>query len=352
MHDKWTIPLLMVVLTCAGMSNAQIVMIKRYNGKQIECVHSGLSSDLKDCGVKAWWYTYVFIGRIMSIAPADGGEKTLEIDPVEIFHGDPHGPLTVLTSQVDCLPPLSVGARWLFYLRKKKGKPIVMDYYGNDSLPVAEAKGHIKTLRRLQVIGNRGIVRGAVRRGEFGDGSAVADATVIARGGADDDRYAASTNKDGRYEFPPLRVGSYTISAESVGGFRPDSAKLNVSRGACWDLTLDRMPHGRISGFVRYSDGTPVKGAEVMLLDLGNSTYETTDLDKTGGFQFDDEEAGKYVVAVRLPGGPVWKYESSSGPPPKASLYFPDTPFRSEAETIDLRRDEKVGNIDFTIPAR
>ncbi len=352
MRRRHIIALCLAGFLCAGISRAQLIGVKQYNGKTITCMHSGLSSDLKDCGVKAWWYTYVFIGRIMSIAPAPGGEKTLEIDPVEIFHGDLQGPLTVTTSQVGCLPPLSVGARWLFYLRKEKGKPIVMDYYGNDSLPVAEAQERIKTLRRLQVIGNRGIVRGMVRRGDYISGSPVADATVVARGGPGDERYFASTNKDGNYEFPPLPAGSYKVGLEPIGGFEPASTDLDVSRSSCWDLALERYPHGRVSGYVRYSDGRPVKGARVILVGPGSSGYIVTGVDTTGLFQFDHVKAGKYVVGVRLPGGSARKSTNSNSFLPPASLYYPDTQHRSDAEVINMRTDDKVGNINFTISAR
>jgi hypothetical protein len=77
----------------------------------------------------------------------------VQITPEEVFHGDPPTPLTVLTSQGLCLPKLAVGDRWLFSLPKEAGKPIVLDYYGNDSRPVVNAQKQIKTLRRLKTIG-------------------------------------------------------------------------------------------------------------------------------------------------------------------------------------------------------
>src|SRR5580704_221618 len=111
-------------------------------------------SDLKDCDVRSDWYAYVFVGSISAISRAPKDEESLQITPEEIFHGDPPTPLAVLTSQGKCLPSLGVGDHWLFFLRKENGKPIVLDYYGNDSLPIASAKKQIETLRRLKTIGD------------------------------------------------------------------------------------------------------------------------------------------------------------------------------------------------------
>jgi hypothetical protein len=58
------------------------------------------------------------------------------------------------------------GDRWLFYLRNQSDKPIVLVYFANNSLPVADAGEQIKTLRRLETIGDRGIGSGHVLRGK------------------------------------------------------------------------------------------------------------------------------------------------------------------------------------------
>ena len=104
--------------------------------------------------------------------------------------------------------------------------------------------------------------------------------------------------------------------------------------------------------YVRYSDGTPVKGARVILVGPGGSGYIVTGFDTTGLFQFDHVKAGKYVVCVRLPGGSARKSTNSNPFLPPASLYYPDTQHRSDAEVINVRTNDKVGNINFTISAR
>jgi hypothetical protein len=80
------------------------------------------------------------VGSISSVAALTNDEKTVQIHPEEIFHGSPPPSVTALTSQGACLPKLTLGSRWLFYLREVNGKPIVLDYFGNDSLPSPKQK--------------------------------------------------------------------------------------------------------------------------------------------------------------------------------------------------------------------
>jgi hypothetical protein len=203
-----SVQLTLVILTAFfgfAPAVAQIDEFRKVDGKTIECLHSGLTSDLKDCDVRSDWYAYVFVGSISAITRAPKDEESLQITPEEIFHGDPPTPLAVLTSQGKCLPSLAVGDHWLFFLRKENGKPIVLDYYGNDSLPIASAEKQIETLRRLKTIGDFGILRGNVVRGpSFGDRKPVPGANVVASRSSDHAQFLTRTDADGNYEFQPL----------------------------------------------------------------------------------------------------------------------------------------------------
>src|SRR5580700_3311440 len=123
---KRALAILIVVLSCFCAASAQIIFIKKDGNKTVTCMHSGLFSSLSDCGVRSDWYSYVFIGSISRITPAEKDEQQLQIVPEEVFSGTPATPVTVLTSQCECLPKLKVGDRWLFYLRSEKDKPIVL----------------------------------------------------------------------------------------------------------------------------------------------------------------------------------------------------------------------------------
>jgi hypothetical protein len=64
---------LTVLLCCLSAAAAQIMEV-RDGG--IKCMHSGLSSNLKDCGVPAW-YAYAFIGSISAITHIENGESEI-----------------------------------------------------------------------------------------------------------------------------------------------------------------------------------------------------------------------------------------------------------------------------------
>ena len=99
-----------MALTCLGSAAAQIMEV-RADGTA--CMHSGLSSNLKNCDVPEW-YAYAFIGSISAVTPIDHGESEIEVTPEEVFRGEPGRLLTVRTSQGACLPKLVAGDRWLF----------------------------------------------------------------------------------------------------------------------------------------------------------------------------------------------------------------------------------------------
>jgi len=153
-----TFAVLTVLRRCLGTAAAQFV---EFRADGLKCMHSGLSSGLKNCDVPNW-YAYAFVGSISAVTPVENGESEIRVTPAEVFHGAPGTSLTVRTSQGGCLPKLVVGDRWLFFLRD--AKPLVLDYYGNDSRPVADVQEKIETLRRLQNIGDLGVLRGHVQQ--------------------------------------------------------------------------------------------------------------------------------------------------------------------------------------------
>jgi hypothetical protein len=341
-----------MVFSGLGIAGAQIIGTFEKNGKTVTCMHSGLTSDLKDCGVRSDWYIYVFVGSISSIIPGKHDEKRIQITPEEVFHGEPASLLTVVTSQAWCLPELAVGDRWLFFLRKENDKPIVLDYYGNDSLPVAHAQEQIETLRRLKTIGDFAILRGNILRGGYSERKAVPNARVVARRASDNMQFVATADSDGRYEFPPVPTGEYKLTADPVGLFQPDEGGANLSRGSCWSVTLSRYPHAELGGHVRRSDGSPLPQADILIMREDESWFTTEKADERGHFHIDMLQPGKYVIGINLPGAPPWKVGGGGGAGldiPPASLYYPSVQSRSAALAITLAEDEKRDDIDFVI---
>jgi Carboxypeptidase regulatory-like domain len=352
---RWVVAVVSIGLCCCSVTAGQIMGSKQVDGKTIQCMHTGLSSDLKDCGTQSDWYPYVFVGTISAVTATKDGEIELHIIPDEVFKGEPNNPLIVLTSQGACFPEIRAGDHWLFYLRG--GNPIVLDYYGNISRPVADALQQLETLRRLGTIGENGILRGRVRQGPFGQGDVIPKVHVIAHRATDDAQFIATTDTNGRYEFQPLPPGKYKLSMDPINSFQADDANIEVKSRQCWDLTLSKAPRGHLGGHVQHSDGSPVPQVPVLITDEKGSWFETEMSDARGYFHRETLSSGKYVIGINLPGEPTWKPSGCAGTPgacsvPKASLYYPGMRNRADALVINLATDEKRDDIDFTIPAQ
>ena len=124
-----------------------------------------------------------------------------------------------------------MGDRWLFFLRDTK--PLVLDYYGNDSRPVADVRERIETLRRLQNTGDLGVLRGHVQRGPYNpliQNDVVPNAHVVARRTSDNTQFVTLADADGRYEFPPVPPGKYKLTVEGMALLHGDGGELTVSR--------------------------------------------------------------------------------------------------------------------------
>jgi hypothetical protein len=339
-----TFAVLTVLLCCLGTAAAQLV---EFRADGLKCMHSGLSSGLKNCDVPNW-YAYAFVGTISAVTPVENGESEIRVTPEEVFHGNPGTSLTVRTSQGACLPKLVVGDRWLFFLRD--AKPLVLDYYGNDSRPVADVQEKIETLRRLQNIGDLGVLRGHVQRGSyipFIQYDAVPSAHVIARRTSDNAQFVTLADAEGRYEFPPVPPGKYKLTVEGMPLLDGDGGELTVSRGACWDITIElpKATDGSISGHVGSPDGKPfIVHPWVQIVSADSDQYKLAYVDANGNFEARGLEPGRYLVGLGIrPGSGYF----SDVPSP---IYYPGVRNKEQAAIIDLRPAEKRTQIDFQLP--
>jgi hypothetical protein len=227
--------LLLGSLAFVGEAAGQIITIKRLGDRSIVCKHSGIWLNPADCGFRSDRYTDVFVGKVSAVNPVGHDEQQIQIIPQEVFAGKPGKRMTVVTSQGLCLPKLLPGEQWLFFLRREESKPVVLNYYWNDSLPLSEADEQVAILRHLKSLKHSGILRGHVSTAT--DGKPIPNASVFARR-SKGRQFATTTDVDGRYEFEPLRPGKYSVSTEPIRAYQSGIVEFEIDSKSCWNLEL------------------------------------------------------------------------------------------------------------------
>ena len=245
---------------------AQITELRNYHGKKIYCTLSGLRGFSSECGIIND-YEYIFIGSVLSVAQISDEEKRLQLQPLEIFLGNPLDQLTVTTNQGDCLQEIEPGDEWLVYLfRDSKTNGLVLEY-GSPSAPVAESTETVALLRRLSQMTNSGVIIGDVQDKLLQDDHHglrwteflnVPNHQVVAKRLSDGTEYSALTNSAGHYEFQELPSGSYHLSANANPGLWAEEGDTDVSKGSCTEIQFQLIPNGKISGHVTQADGKPL----------------------------------------------------------------------------------------------
>lgn len=109
---------------------------------------------------------------------------------------------------------------------------------------------------------------GAVVRGlVLSQGKPVADAAIIKENGYST---IAESNAQGRFELKGLEAGSFALRASHrTSGRRSPYVAVELSQDGQADITLDLSDTGSISGVVLGSDGRPLIGATVEVVEPG-----------------------------------------------------------------------------------
>jgi hypothetical protein len=301
------------------------------------------------CGTSGG-YDYVFLGSILSATEISKSEKSLKLIPEEVFFGDVPAELTVTTSQGACLPEIKAGDRWLFYLQKEGRSNRFLMAYGSPSSPVAEAQKGIVTLRRLAHMPDSAIIEGYIQvpndRDKVRVYSPVPNHKVIAKHVADGVEYIAVTDSNGDYQFEPLPVGSYLLTANTAEGFWAEEGTANVRGRGCSQVGFELLPDHMISGWVTIPSGKPAKHVWVAVTPASSeeSEYKSAIVDEHGYFEVKGLQSGRYFVGVGIDaaeGTREWQ----------SRIYYPGVRNRDLAVAVELGQAEQRTEINFRLPA-
>jgi hypothetical protein len=336
-----TIPVLGLVLF--GLARPLSSQVK---GKTSSCDRSGVLRRLNEsCGLDAG-DNYIFTGTVLSISDISDIQKRLQVAPHEMFRGVPAAELTMVTEQDDCLPEFRAGEEWLFYLRRDEKAHSLVLAYGSLSVPIIEAQQEISTLRHTSTMADSGLIIGYVShymRVES-DESPVANQKVTAIRESDGAEYSAISDSDGNYEFEPLPIGSYTLSANTQPGLWAPDWGATIRPRSCHAYHFELRTDGRISGHVRAADGKPVAEHPWVNVVSEDGRYsDSAYVDDEGRFEARGLEPARYVVGVGInaqPNTAEWR----------ARVYYPGVRSKDEAIVVELGTAERRANVDFRVP--
>lgn len=165
---------------------------------------------------------------------------------------------------------------------------------------------------------------------------------------------ALLTSAGGDFHFRNLEPGHYTLQIRKTGFFAITGADAEARAGlppAPIRLTLN--PQSTVSGLVRDSDGEPIEGALVSLLQQSTLRQRTT-WNMVAQVQTDDR--GMFRIVTALAGGMLVSAGPNSTliPAGKTGVayvetYFPSSPTTAEAQAVTLQPGAQIADITITL---
>ena len=137
-------------------------------------------------------------------------------------------------------------------------------------------------------------------------GNPVTGATVVIDGerrakDAPDAEFKTSTTtgQDGTYKFASVPAGEFSVSVvpTNARSGEPKEVTVRPNRPSTADIQLTRAP-GNLEGVVTNDAGESVKDAKVILKDADGNEVASAQTDANGKYQFNEQKAGSYTVAV------------------------------------------------------
>jgi hypothetical protein len=319
-------------------ASSQVIEMVSHDGKTYACQRNSQMGQENFCGTQN--FDEIVVGAIVSVDPVSDREIKFSLKPEQVFKGEKAQKIEVSTEQGVCFPDLRPGDHWLLYLVRDKETDALTLAYGSGSGPVMQLKTVVDRLRRLSKFRDSGMILGEVDKS---DGTPQIHHPVVARRLPTGARYIVVTNKEGKFEFPPLPAGNYNLNANTIPGMKATwSGEISVEPRQCASYFFDVQVDGRISGSVQNSDGEPVESVEVEALPQG-------DADNVGGSAVTDEkghyvinglDAGRYIVGIGIG-------DESTG---NGGIYAPGVKDRKKALSVNLGQAEKRAGVNIREP--
>lgn len=338
---------LTVVIVAFSSVSAQITWEQDYRGKKISCGVSGLSGFGDACGFQN--FDVAFIGRIISIEELPGDEFQLLVNPTEIFKGDLPAAVSLTTRSGACMSEFEIGQEWLFSARRDETSRKFLLWFGSPSGPLAENKKNVDRFRLLSGLKNFGLIVGEVSdRSRWQSEGPRAGQRVVVRSIPAGTEYVELTDTDGRFEFPPLPVGKYTIDPNTVQGlWSGDGGDTTVEAHQCRDYHIDMHMDGSIAGSVILPNGNTSRtwSVDAVPVDEAHTSAASAFTDSTGHFVLRGLSPGRYMIGIEVVGVSS-RYDLNFG------VYAPGVPDKSAALVVDLGTNEKRDGVDIQLPLK
>jgi protocatechuate 3,4-dioxygenase beta subunit len=166
-------------------------------------------------------------------------------------------------------------------------------------------------------------------------------------------RFAATSDKDGRFTIKDVPPGQYVVHADREGFINPSTSgvpiRISVSAGRPTATEVSMLPGGTVTGRVRDASGRPLQNVDVQAI---SRTYQngypflqavvTKQTDDQGEYRLFWLTPGEYSVAVALRPAP-------GAPGLQGRVYYPNTLDASQATPLTIKGGDQLSGIDITM---
>jgi hypothetical protein len=185
-----------------------------------------------------------------------------------------------------------------------------------------------------------GLIRGSVQLDQFreGDDDALyrANHKVIALRESDHKEYTVLSDGNGTFEFEPLPIGKYLISANSDPPLWAEEGDVDVKPHSCSAIDFRLVVDAQISGKLLDASGNPLAETEVEVAKLNEDVYpKSTWTDTQGNFALHGLPPGDYVLKVTLESVPYDKAKTME-------VFYPGLSDKTKAQIIHLQPSQVI----------